>query len=81
MTHTRRACRERGKRVEGELIERDGGQVVNLRVRVETNNSPDAPLNPAEADWERTDDDVTEATILLRRIDSALGPLQSGQPR
>lgn len=69
------------RRVEGELAEREGRQVLSLTVRVETNNNPDAPLDPTRADWERTDDDLTEATILVRRIDSVLGKMTSGEPR
>jgi hypothetical protein len=69
------------RRVEGELVDRGGRQVVTITVRVETNTSPDAPLDPNRADWERADDDVTEATILIRRIDSTLGRMTSSVPR
>ena len=69
------------RRVEGEIVDREGSFVVSLTVRVETNNNPDAPLDPAQADWERSDDDVTEAAILIRKIDSSLGKMTSGEPR
>jgi len=69
------------RRVEGEIVEREGAYVVSLRVRVEKNSNPDAPLDARRAEWERADDDTTEAALVLRRIDSVLGRLERGVPR